>query len=207
MSTYPSEGASPDHLNVQQDWMFESTDHRDRSQAGGSPRKDGWAWATVGVMAGLWAIGVGWLSIQRHLAFKTSGDLGIFVQAMWSTAHGRPFYVSVWGGGANFLGHHFVPLLAVFAPLYRLWPDARLLLGIQVALLALAVVPLYVFARPLTWVMGRLVGCGSLSALPNTSLRCVCGFPRDLTGRSSADGSRRSTAEQPSCAWLLFGWY
>lgn len=116
--------------------------------AGGLARKDRWAWATLGVMAGFWAIGVSWLAIQRHLAFKTSGDLGIFVQAIWTTAHGRPFYVSVWGAGSNFLGHHFVPLLAVFAPVYRLWPDARLLLVIQVALLALAVVPLYVFARP-----------------------------------------------------------
>ena len=122
--------------------------HQDHSRASGFPRKDRWAWAALGVMAGLWAIGVGWLSIQRHLAFKTNGDMGIFVQAIWTTAHGRPFYVTVWGGETNFLGHHFVPLLAVLAPVYGLWPDARCLLVIQVVLLAVAVVPLYVFARP-----------------------------------------------------------
>ena len=140
MSNSLSEIGSSDHLNVQQDRRFESTNHQDRSRAGEFPRKERWAWAALGVMAGLWAIGVGWLAIQRHLAFKTSGDLGIFVQAMWTTAHGRPFYVSVWGAGSNFLGHHFVPLLAVFAPVYRLWPDARFLLAIQVALLALSLI-------------------------------------------------------------------
>ncbi len=120
-------------------------------------RKDRWAWVALSIMAGLWATGMGWLAIQRHLAFRTSGDLAIFTQAIWATAHGRPFYVSVWGGGSNFLGHHFVPLLAVLAPVYSFWPDARFLLVLQVALLALAVVPLYLFARPRLGVGGGLL--------------------------------------------------
>ncbi|MEZ4767837.1 MAG: DUF2079 domain-containing protein [Caldilineales bacterium] len=115
---------------------------------GGAYHQARWAWPAVAVMAGAWAIALSWLSIQRHLAFKTSGDMALFAQAIWSTAHGRPFYVTLWGGEGNFLGHHFVPLLAALAPLYRLWPDARLLLVVQVLLLAVAVIPLYAFARP-----------------------------------------------------------
>ncbi len=206
MSNYPSEIGSSDHWNVKQDGRFEGAYHQDHSRTSGFPRQDRWTWAALGVMAGLWAIGVGWLAIQRHLAFKTNGDMGIFVQAIWTTAHGRPFYVTVFGGETNFLGHHFAPLLAVLTPVYRLWPDARCLLVIQVALLALAVVPLYVFARPRTRRIGRLVGCCSLSTLSSPTLRCAFGFPRDQLDRSLADGGRRSADEQPSCARPLFGW-
>jgi hypothetical protein len=52
------------------------------------------------------------------------------------------------GGTTNFLGIHFVPLLAVLGPLYRLWPDARLLLVVQSVVLASGAIPLFGFARP-----------------------------------------------------------
>jgi uncharacterized membrane protein len=91
---------------------------------------------------------VGWLAIGRHLAFNTGYDLGTFTQVVWATAQGRPFYTSLTAGMTNFLGLHFSPLLALLAPLYGLWPDARLLLVAQTVVLSAGVIPLYDFARP-----------------------------------------------------------
>ena len=87
-------------------------------------RKERTAWVALLVLSLLWVAIFSWMLIQKFLAFRSGGDLGIFVQAIWSTAHGHPFYMSLLGGPGNFLGHHFAPLLAVLAPIYYLWPDA-----------------------------------------------------------------------------------
>jgi len=116
----------------------------DRQRFAGAER---WTWPVLFLMSGAWAALLIWLEIQKFLAFRLGGDMGIYVQAMWSTAHGRPFYMSLLGGPGNFLGHHFAPLMIVLAPFYHLWPDARFLLVTEVAALALTVVPLYIFAR------------------------------------------------------------
>ena len=62
-----------------------------------------------------------------------------------------------------------MPLLAVLAPVYRLWPDARSLIVIQVALLALAVVPLYLFARPQLGAWGGLLVAAAYLLYPALS--------------------------------------
>ena len=53
----------------------------------------------------------------------------------------------------NILGDHFHPILAVLAPLYRLWPDARMLLVAQAALMAFGV---HVVARIAVRRLGRV---------------------------------------------------
>ena len=106
-----------------------------------------WAWPIVILISAAWAALLIWLEIRKFLSFRLGGDMGIYVQAMWSTAHGRPFYMSLLGGPANFLGHHFAPLMAALAPFYRFWPDARFLLTAEIVALALAVIPLYIFTR------------------------------------------------------------
>ena len=46
-------------------------------------------------------------------------DFGNMVQAVWSTAHGRPLGVTnVWGDQASRLGSHIDPIFALFAPLW-----------------------------------------------------------------------------------------
>ncbi len=110
-------------------------------------RREGWPWLALLVMSCAWAALLFWMEVQKYLSFHVGGDLGVYAQSVWSTAFGRPFYMSVLGGPGNFLGHHFAPLVAILAPLYRLWPDARLLLAAEVAALALAAIPLYVCAR------------------------------------------------------------
>jgi uncharacterized membrane protein len=104
-------------------------------------------WLVVCLLAGLWSLVVGWLAISRHLAFNTGYDLGTFTQVVWATAQGRPFYSSLTAGMTSFLGLHFSPLLALLAPLYSVWPDARILLLAQTVILSAGAVPLYGFAR------------------------------------------------------------
>ncbi len=51
------------------------------------------------------------------------------------------------GPGYNLLGDHFHPLVALWAPLYWVWPDPRMLLAAQAALVAASVVPVVRFSR------------------------------------------------------------
>ncbi|QIQ02909.1 DUF2079 domain-containing protein [Streptomyces liangshanensis] len=96
-----------------------------------------WGWAAA--LCLLYAT----VAVRRHLLLRTTGyDLGIFEQAVRAYAHLRAPVVPLRGDGFNLLGDHFHPLLAVLAPLYRLWPSPLCLLLAQSALLALAVVPL-----------------------------------------------------------------
>jgi uncharacterized membrane protein len=95
----------------------------------------------------------GALSIRKHNTFHSDAmDLGIMTQVIWNTAHGRPFEVSLdrWQDSelvGSYLGNHVRPIFLLIAPLYRLWPDPRLLLILQSAALGLAALPLWWVAR------------------------------------------------------------
>ncbi|MFF6773616.1 DUF2079 domain-containing protein [Streptomyces sp. NPDC012637] len=96
-----------------------------------------WAWAAA--LCLLYAT----VAVRRHLLMRTTGyDLGIFEQAVRAYAEFRAPVVPLRGEDFNLLGDHFHPLLAVLAPLYRLFPSPLTLLVAQSALLALAAVPL-----------------------------------------------------------------
>ncbi len=100
--------------------------------------------AVLGVACG--ALVLCALAFRKHAALHSHGsDLGIFVNLIWNLVrHGS------WHSGMlerHFFGEHFSPMLALLAPLYRLWPDARLLLAVQSAALALGAWPLYKLAR------------------------------------------------------------
>ncbi len=85
-------------------------------------------------------------SIARHNAFNSKAyDLGLHAQVWWNTAHGRLFAGSV--EVDNYLGDHVSPIILPLAPLYRLWPDARLLLLLQASALAVGAWPLALLAR------------------------------------------------------------
>jgi uncharacterized membrane protein len=96
-----------------------------------------------------YAAGFGTLAALEHRAFETGRfDLGNMVQAVWSTAHGRPLDVTELSGEQiNRLGAHVDPLLAAFAPLWWLWPSPVLLLVTQAVALALGALPAYWLAR------------------------------------------------------------
>jgi uncharacterized membrane protein len=70
------------------------------------------------------------------------------VQAVWSTSQGRPLDVTELDGDQiNRLGAHVDPLLAVFAPLWWVWPSPLMLLAVQALAVALGAVPVFWLAR------------------------------------------------------------
>jgi uncharacterized membrane protein len=95
------------------------------------------------------AVGFAVLAEIRHLAFWSGRfDLGNLTQAVWSTSHGRFLEITdLQGRQISRLGAHFDPLVAAFAPLWRIWPDPALLLTLQAAAVAAGAVPVFLLAR------------------------------------------------------------
>src|SRR2546426_1632662 len=87
------------------------------------------------------------ISIDRHDHFASNAfDLGVQDQTVWGYSRLQiiPNTVEMI---PNLLGHHFHPILMAIAPLYWIWDDARVLLVVQAALLAVAGVPIFWWAR------------------------------------------------------------
>ena len=79
-------------------------------------------------------------SLIRHARFRSGFDVTIFDQAVNQYAHLRaPDVLVKTQQPFNILGDHFHPILALLAPFYRLWPDARMLLVAQAVLIAFGV--------------------------------------------------------------------
>jgi uncharacterized membrane protein len=77
-----------------------------------------------------------------HARFGTYGfDLGIYDQATWLLSRPRAPFVTV--RGLDLFAEHGAYVMALVAPLYRLWADPRLLLALQVVFLALPAVVVY----------------------------------------------------------------
>ncbi|MFJ4593249.1 DUF2079 domain-containing protein [Kitasatospora sp. NPDC088861] len=96
-----------------------------------------------------WGLAAGFAALYTCVAvnryrrgLSKAYDLGIFEQAIRAYAHGQAPIVPLKGPGYHLLGDHFHPLIAVLAPVYRLFPGAVTLLVAQALLMALAVVPL-----------------------------------------------------------------
>ena len=96
-----------------------------------------------------YAAGFAALSSLRHEAFITGRfDLGNMVQAVWSTAHGDPLRMtSLHGDQISRLAAHVDPILALFAPLWWIWPSPHMLLAAQAVVIALGAVPVFRLAR------------------------------------------------------------
>lgn len=103
----------------------------------------------VGSLAAAFAIGFAALSVVRHNGFFTARyDLGNMTQAVWSAAHGDLFIVTDPAGvQMSRLGAHVDPILGLFAPLWWIWPDPRMLLVAQAVIGASAAIPAYLLAR------------------------------------------------------------
>jgi uncharacterized membrane protein len=105
----------------------------------------------VTLVAATVAYGAGYaaLSVLRHRAFATGRfDLGNMVQAVWWTAHGHPLRMTnLHGDQISRLAAHVDPLLAVFGPLWWIWPSPDLLLVVQALAIAAGAFPVYWLAR------------------------------------------------------------
>ncbi|GES28511.1 DUF2079 domain-containing protein [Streptomyces angustmyceticus] len=115
-------------------------------------------WTVTAVFFAVYTV----VSVLRNDRMLNAGyDLGIFEQAIRAYAHGKAPVVELKGPGFNLLGDHFHPILALVAPVYRLFPSAVTLLVVQAALMALACFPLTRWAhRAVGPATGLAVGCG-----------------------------------------------
>lgn len=96
------------------------------------------------------------LSVTRHRRMEESSwDLGIFEQAVRAYAWLQPPLVDLKGPGSNILGDHFSPVIALIAPLYRVFPTPLTLLVVQAALIALSALPV---TRASAKLLGRARG-------------------------------------------------
>jgi len=67
-------------------------------------------------------------------------DLGIFDQAVQAYSRLQTPDIQIKAqGGFNILGDHFSPVIALLAPFYRIWPDARMLMCAQAVLFGFSV--------------------------------------------------------------------
>ncbi len=108
-----------------------------------------WPPILVGAIVVTYAVAFAAMSAQRHRAFWTARfDLGNMVQAVWSVAHGG-LLVSTEGAGEQIsrLGGHVDPILALFAPLWWVWPSPYMLLVTQAIVVSTAAIPAYLLGR------------------------------------------------------------
>jgi uncharacterized membrane protein len=86
------------------------------------------------------------LALLRHNQFRTYGyDLGIYDQTVW--LYSRFIYPFVTVEYKFALLNHFSPSLALFAPLYWIWSDPRMLLMAQTLMIGLSAIPINKLAQ------------------------------------------------------------
>jgi uncharacterized membrane protein len=96
----------------------------------------------LGVTLGVFVVTFVAATWTAHRHFATYGfDLGIYDQATWLLSRGRAPFVTI--RGLDLFGQHAAYVMALIAPLYRVWADPRLLLLLQVVFLALPAVVVY----------------------------------------------------------------
>ncbi len=103
----------------------------------------------VWAMMAVFAVVFSYLAVARQRAFWTGRfDLGNMVQAVWSTAQGRPLETTD-VGGVQFvrLGAHVDPILVLFTPLAWTGALPEALLVAQVLIVASGALPAYWLGR------------------------------------------------------------
>jgi len=113
-----------------------------------------WPLIVMWIMVLAFAVFFSYLAVMKHEGLQSKGfDLGNFDQAIWNTAHGRPFEFTNWQGKENWfriptrLGMHVEPILLLIAPLYWLWDNVWVLLILQAVVVALGGVGIWLLAQ------------------------------------------------------------
>ncbi len=103
----------------------------------------------------VWAAMLGWSAVlfvfvrSHFLEFRLQRyDLGNMVQAVWSTAHGRPLEMTLGTGEqVERLATHVDPILVLLAPLWILAPSPLTLAAVQIGACALGALPVFWLGR------------------------------------------------------------
>ena len=106
-----------------------------------------WDKLLLAILIGVYIITFSTLSILRHNAFASALDLGNMDQTVWNTLNGNFFSLTNNGQNVSRLAVHGDFLLVLFAPLYALWSNPRILLIAQSIYLGLGAVPLFLIAK------------------------------------------------------------
>lgn len=120
-----------------------------RRAAGALVRDRAWAitvWAAMAAWTAVLFSIVHW----SYTSFREGRfDLGNMVQAVWSTANGRPLEVTLANSGEQGirLAAHADPFLALLAPLWLLWPSPLALAFAQVGIVSLGALPVFWLGR------------------------------------------------------------
>jgi uncharacterized membrane protein len=110
-------------------------------------RMDPFLLGSVGLTA-LAAVGLATAAVFRHDRYGSNAyDLGLYDQTIWGYSRFHLLIDNTVERTPNLVGNHFQPILFAFAPFEWLWSDARVLLVVQAALLALAGLPMFIWAR------------------------------------------------------------
>jgi uncharacterized membrane protein len=108
------------------------------------------AWSLgLGCAMTVWAVALLAVVRDHYVNFRLARyDLGNMVQAVWSTAHGRPLELTdATGEQMVRLGSHVDPILVALAPLWVLAPTPLLLVAVQIAAVASGALPVFWLAR------------------------------------------------------------
>ena len=100
--------------------------------------RDPWTWGIAALVFGAYLV----ISLYRLWTLTPSSwDLGIYTEYVkqWADLHAP--IVDVRGPGFNLLGDHFQVIVALIAPVFRLFPTPATLLVVQALLTALSVFP------------------------------------------------------------------
>ncbi|MBM2821791.1 MAG: hypothetical protein HW413_537 [Thermoleophilia bacterium] len=107
-----------------------------------------WSLVVGGAMLG-WSLALfGIVRSDYHNFRLAKFDLGNMVQAVWSTAHGRPLEITmVTGEQGTRLASHVDPILVLLAPLWIVAPTPLTLAAAQIAAVSLGALPVFWLAR------------------------------------------------------------
>lgn len=108
-------------------------------------------WALT-IWAGMlvWTVVLSAIVRDGYLSFRLGRfDLGNMVQAVWSTADGRPLEITHGSTGEQMtrLGGHVDPFLALLAPLWMVWSSPLALAFAQIAAVSLGALPVFWLGR------------------------------------------------------------
>ena len=103
----------------------------------------------------VWVVMTGWSAVlftlvrSHYVEFRLQRfDLGNMIQAVWSTANGRPLETTDASGEQIVrLGNHVDPILALLAPLWMLAPSPLTLAAVQIGACALGALPVFWLGR------------------------------------------------------------
>ncbi|MBM2821793.1 MAG: putative rane protein [Thermoleophilia bacterium] len=115
----------------------------------GLVRERAWALAVWAAMLG-WTIVLCAIIRDGYVNFRSGRfDLGNMVQAVWSTANGRPLEITHGATGEQMvrLGGHVDPFLALLAPVWIVWPSPLALAFAQIAVVSVGALPVLWLGR------------------------------------------------------------